>query len=85
MNIYLVSGYKKLPKPHTWPITAFTTKIDATDFIANLVKEYPDNADRYYITLIDLVYPRGYRRQQKLYEDWLKDNSKDWSGLQEGL
>lgn len=77
MDIYLVSGYKRLPEPHTWPITAFTTKIDATDFIASLVKEYPDNADRYDITLIDLVYPRSYRRQQKLYEDW--------SGLQEGL
>ncbi len=85
MDIYLVSGYKKLPEPHTWPITAFITNKDASDFITNLIKDYPDNADRYDITCIDLVYPRGYRRQQKIYEDWLIDNTKDWSGLQEGL
>ena len=66
IEISLVTGYKLKQNydETSWPITAFIDKKDADEFVIMLEKEYPDNADGYHITTLDLVLSNNREKEQ---------------------
>jgi len=92
MKIYIVSGVHvpneddSMDSYRDVPLKAFYSLQEASQYILDCLHMNPHSDFNFYSTMtLELVdsyrdlQTRGTRKN--IYEDWLIDNTKDWSGL----